>query len=162
LDPTHRDALALHDLASRAYHENKVEVARQRWKQQWSETMDDINQSMLPQTETIVFDVARWAEVDQRGPLEFTPAEAMDAPEDRAIREILDRVTVEHNFSSATIDNWAQFYATVTGVNFVIAPSARELDDTATTLTDLRLGTRPVSSALDVIAAQTGVKWHVR
>ncbi|MEY2981341.1 MAG: hypothetical protein RL562_1568 [Planctomycetota bacterium] len=162
LDPENADALALHDLASRAHHENKIEVARQRWKQQWTEAMDDINHSLLPQTESIVFDLERWAEVSQRKPLQFSPAESLDNAEDRAVREAVENTVIPHDFSDAGIDDWAKYYANAAGVNFVVTGSARELDESATRLVEFHLGPRPIAQALDVITAQTGVKWTVR
>jgi type II secretory pathway component GspD/PulD (secretin) len=163
LEPTNADAVALHDLASRAQHENQIEVARQRWKQEWSDAMDDINHSLLPQTDAIVFDLDRWAEVRaNRKPLQFTPSEELDNPADRAVRSALENTVIPHNFSDASIDDWAKYYAGAAEVNFVISASARGLDESATRLVDFRLGPRPIAQALDVIGAQTGVRWHVR
>ena len=163
IDPNNGEVNALHDLASRAHHENKIDVARQRWKEQWVEAFDDINRSLLPQTETIVYDLERWSYVQAtRRPQEFTSAESFVAPEDRAVRQVLDATSIEHHFTTATIADWARHYADATGVNFIVAPSAAELGEETTKLEDLHLPNMPVSKALNVIAAQTGVKWHVR
>jgi len=163
LDPNNGEVHALHDLAARANHESKIDVARQRWKEQWVETFDEINRSLLPQTDTVVYDLARWAYVKQtRKPREFTPEESFDSPEDRAVRQILDNTSIEHHFSTATLADWARHYQDATNVNFVIANSARELSEETTTLHDLHLSNMPVSKALNIISAQTGVKWHVK
>ncbi|MGE0142025.1 MAG: hypothetical protein AB7I19_02735 [Planctomycetota bacterium] len=163
IDPNNAEVAAFLDLASRANHESKLDVARQRWKEQWIEAFDEINRSLLPQTETVVYDLQRWSYVlETRKPREFTPAEAMEASEDRAVRQILDSVSIEHHFSSATLRDWARHYQDATNVNVVIAPSATEAGEEATTLTDFHLANMPVSKALNVIAAQTGLKWHVR
>lgn len=162
LDPNNGEVNALHDLAARAHHENKIEVARQRWKEQWVETFDELNRSLLPQTDTIAFDMQRWAEVSVRKPIEFTPEESFEAPEDKAVMQVLDATSIEHHFTTATLADWSRHYADATGVNFVVARSATELGEEATTLNDLHLPNMSVGKALNVIAAQTGVKWHVR
>ena len=124
--------------------------------------MHDTNHSLLPQTESIVFDLERWAEVSQRKPLQFTPAESLDNAEDRAVREAVENTVIPHDFSDAGIDDWAKYYANAAGVNFVVTGSARELDESATRLVEFHLGPRSIAQALDVITAQTGVKWTVR
>ncbi len=162
LEPNNAGALQLHDLASRANHDNNVDLAKQRWKQEWVKTFDDLNMSSIPQSDTVVFDLKRWAEVSQQKPLSFTPPEELESPEERAIMASLESTSLEHNFSSATINDWSKFYASVTGVNFVVGPSARELDEATTTLTDFHLPNMSVKKALNVISSQTGVKWVVR
>ncbi len=163
LDPNNQNALALLDLSSRANTESKLEVARQRWKEEWTETFQDLDHSLVPQSDTIVYDLARWAEVSERSPLSFTQPEGLDDPEERAILAKLENTKLEHNFgSAATLENWAAFYQRISDVIFVITPSARDLGEDATTLEEFRLPTMSVAQALDVIQAQTGVKWHIR
>jgi len=69
LDPNNQGAIELLDLASRADHDNRVDVARQRWKEQWVETFDDLNMSIVPQTDTVVWDLER-REMDHDLPIE--------------------------------------------------------------------------------------------
>ncbi|MBK8974480.1 MAG: hypothetical protein IPM29_00995 [Planctomycetes bacterium] len=163
LDPNNPTALALHDLASRALHDNRIDVARQRWKEEWTETFQDLESGLLMQSDVIVYDLDRWAEVSQRQPLAFTPPEDLDSPEDRAVLAALDATVVDHVFSAPTpLADWAAYYSRITDVNFFVADSARELDEERTTLDGLRLGTMSVKKALNVIQAATGVKWTVR
>ena len=87
VDPNDGNALALRDLAGRAKHEATVDVLRQRWKAEWSQTFDDLRSGNVPQTDVLRIDPARWAEVDKRKPISFTPPEALDSRERRALRQ---------------------------------------------------------------------------
>ncbi len=161
LDPNNEHAIALRDLADRARHENNSELYRSRWKSEWAATFDDLNTANVPQTEIFKFDMARWAEVSTRKPKIFTPPEDLDSPEERAITKKLSDTVLDHKFASATVDDWSKYYASVTGVNFIVHSSVREMDEEQTTLTELSMPAKSVTKALDVITALTQVKWRV-
>lgn len=162
LDPTNPGALALRDLADRARHSAQVELHRERFKDEWNKTFLDLQNSNVPQTETVVFDPARWAVVSQREPASFTPPAELENPETRAILNKLQTIVTSHNFASATISDWSTYYMTVTGVTFFVSPGVKELDPATTTLTDFKLPNMPVAQALKVIQTQTGVAWKVQ
>ncbi len=162
VDPTNQAALDLRDIADRARHNTAMEMHRERWRQEWNATILENQQSNVPQTDTVVFDPIRWAEVSQRQPMSFVKAEDLDSPEGRAISKKLQETVLEHNFPSATVQDWAAYYGNLTGVTFVVGPDVAGLDAAATTLTDFRLSRRSVADALKVIQAQTNVSYRIR
>lgn len=162
MEPNDTNARTLRDLASRADHDNRIELTRQRWKAEWSRTFDDLKSSHVPQTVVLKFDLERWAEVSKRKPITFSPPEGLDSPEKRAIVAKLEATKLEHIFASATVSDWAKFYQDLTDVNFLVSTEVSELDEEITTLTDFHLTNRSVTSALAVIAAQTGIQWQVK
>ncbi len=161
--PDNEMALSLRDLSERARHETRLDVVRQDWKAEWSKTFDELATMDVPQTEPIVFDMARWAEVSARTPLQFTPPEDLETPEEQAIMEKLESTRLEHRFGEATVEEWAGHYGRVTGINFVVTQPVKELDAETTTLKNFSLPpTTSVAQALDVIGRVTGVRWIVR
>ena len=160
-EPNNASALELRGLAARARHENRLDVLRQDWKAEWAKTFDDLNTQDVPQTDAIVYDMERWRIVNQRQPLQFTPPEDLETPEEKAIVQKLESTKIEHRFTSATLQDWADYYARVTDVTFVVTPEAKALEEPATTLTDFHLPTMSVSRALEVIGNVTGVRWKV-
>ncbi|MEY2716157.1 MAG: hypothetical protein RIT24_2500 [Planctomycetota bacterium] len=162
VDPTNQAALDLRDIADRARHNSAMEMHRERWRQEWNATIIENQQSNVPQTDTVVFDPIRWAEVSQRQPTAFVKPEDLDSPEGRAITKKLEETVLEHNFPSATVQDWAAYYGNLTGVTFVVGPDVAGLDAAATTLTDFRLSRRSVADALKVIQAQTNVSYRIR
>lgn len=159
IDPNNDNALALADLARRALHSNRVEVLNQQWKAEWSKTFDDLRHDNIPQVRPIVFDRERWAEVAIRQPITFTPPEDLDSPEERAIRQRLEETRVAHRFASATIQDWARHYQSITEVVFFISPEIADGDET--TLEDFNLPETSVARALNIICQQSGIKWRV-
>lgn len=163
LDPTNPTGLALRDLADRARSTTAIEQHRERFRQEWNKTFLDLQQSDVPQTEVVKFDPTRWAEVSQRRPNSYTPAEDLESPENRAIQKKLDEAVLEHNFASADVDAWAAYYATVTGVTIFVTPEVKSgMDSANTTLTDFKLPRMSVTNALKVIQTQTGVAYKIR
>jgi len=162
IDPANQAAIDLRDIADRARHNSAMEMHRERWRQEWNATILENQQSNVPQTETVVFDPIRWAEVSQRQQASFTSVTDLDSPENRAIAKKLDEQVLEHNFPSATVQDWSTYYGNLTGVTFVVGPDVAGMDAAATTLTDFRLSRRSVSDALKVIQAQTGVAYRIR
>ena len=162
IDPTNQAAIDLREIADRARHNSAMEMHRERWRQEWNATILENQQSNVAQTETVVFDPIRWAEVSQRQQASFTAVTDLDSPENRAIAKKLDEQVLEHNFPSATVQDWAAYYGNLTGVTFVVGPDVAGMDATATTLTDFRLSRRSVADALKVIQAQTGVAYRIR
>lgn len=160
-DPNNANALELRALAGRARHENRMDLLRQDWKAEWARTFDDLNTMDVPQTDPVVYDLERWREVSKRQPLQFTPPEDLESPEEKAIRAKLDSTRIEHRFTSAAVRDWADYYARVTDVTFVVTTEVTELDEDATTLTDFQLPAMSVTRALDVIGNVTGVRWKV-
>lgn len=159
--PFHENALALRDLANRAHHDQSAEQLNRTWKTEWAKTFDNTSMLDVPQTDIYRWDADRRRVVNKREPLEFKSEDAIESPEEKAIIAKLNSNPQPFNFSSATIDEWAAYFGDRTQINFVVTKAAAEMDSDATTLTDFSLPPKTAAQALDVIAAQTGVKWRV-
>jgi hypothetical protein len=131
IDPANQAAIDLRDIADRARHNSAMEMHRERWRQEWNATILENQQSNVPQTETVVFDPIRWAEVSQRQQASFTSVTDLDSPENRAIAKKLDEQVLEHNFPSATVQDWSTYYGNLTGVTFVVGPDVAGMDAAA-------------------------------
>lgn len=162
LQPTNPTALGLRDLADRARHNATIDVTRDRFRTEWNRTFLDLQHSSVPQTEIVVFDPARWADVSKRQPPTFTLATALDTPENQEVTKILNERVIEHNFPSATVQDWANFYGQVTGVTFFVTQEVKDMPAETTTLTEFRLPRRSVADALKAIQTQTGVAYRVK
>lgn len=162
LAPTNPTATSLRDLADRARHNSSVENSRERWRTEWNKTFLELQHSNLPQTDPVIFDPKRWAIVSQREPASYTHQSDLDTPENQAILRRLEETVLEHNFASATVQDWANYYAQLTGATFFIAQEVKEMPAEQTTLTDFKLPRRSVKEALLNIQSQTGVAFKVR
>ena len=160
-DSTNAHAKALRKLAERARHETNLDVLRQDWKAEWTKTFDDLNSGDVTQIDVIKYDLERWAIVRERKPLQFTPDDELESPEEKAIVGKLRSTSLEHRFAEAAVEDWAQHYAKVTEVNFIVSAEVKELDTDTTTLTDFNLPPMSVERALDVIGNLTGIRWKI-
>ncbi len=161
-DPTNPSAVALRDLADRARHNLTVEANRERWRTEWNKTFQELQHGNVPQSATVVFDPARWAEVSEREPASYTQPKDLDTPENQAVAKLLDETQLEHNFASATVQDWANYYSQVTGATFFVTAEVRDMPAETTTLTDFRLTRRSVAEALRAIQSTTGVAHKIR
>jgi type II secretory pathway component GspD/PulD (secretin) len=162
LDPINPTATALRDLADRARHNATMDINRERWRTQWNKTFMELQHSTVPQTETVVFDPARWSLVSQRKPASYTQSDELESPANQLIMKLLEETVLEHNFASATVQDWANYYAQVTGATFFVAQDVKDLDAETTTLNEFRLSRRSVADALKAINMQTGVAYKIQ
>lgn len=162
LDPGNPDAEALREVADRARHQSSVDNSRERWRSEWNKTFLELQHSNVPQTETVVFDPARWSEVSKRMPAGYTIQSEMDSPENAAVAKLLRETVAEHNFASATVQDWASYYGQLTGVTFFVSQEVKDMAAETTTLTDFRLPRRSVEDALKAIQVKTGVAFRVK
>jgi tetratricopeptide (TPR) repeat protein len=162
LSPFDEQALALRELAHRARHDNTMDNLARRWRNEWVKTFDELQHSDVPQNDVLKYDLDRWSEVVRtKGPLEFTSAEELESPEERAIMDKLTSTKQRFNFTKATLQDWALYFANLTGVTFALGAGVKELDEDRTTLTNFKLPPKSVAEALDIIGAKTGVKWKI-
>ncbi|HEB53671.1 MAG TPA: hypothetical protein ENI87_10505, partial [bacterium] len=162
VDPTNPTATALRDLADRARHNAAMDINRERWRSEWNKTFLDLQHSTVPQTSVVVFDPGRWSIVNQRKPASYAQADELESPQNVAVQELLDKTVLEHNFPSATVEDWANYYALTTGATFFISEDVKSMDAETTTLTEFRLPRRSVADALKAIQAQTGVAYKIQ
>jgi tetratricopeptide (TPR) repeat protein/Flp pilus assembly secretin CpaC len=161
-DPTNPSAMALRDLADRARHNATMDLNRERWRTEWNKTFLELQHSTVPQTDTVVFDPARWSEVNRREPASYSDATESDSPENQAIQKLLDDTVLEHNFASATVQDWANYYGQVTGATFFVTQEVKDMPAETTTLNEFRLPRFSVAQALRAIQAQTGVAFKIK
>ncbi len=162
MDPTNPTALALRDVADRARHNTQMDVSRERWRSEWTKTFLDLQQSTVPQTETVVFDPIRWSDVSKRQPPSYSTQSELDTPENTAVAKLLRETVLEHNFASATVQDWANYYGQVTGVTFFVTQEVKDIAAETTTLTEFRLPRRSVADAMKAIQMKTGVAYRVK
>jgi type II secretory pathway component GspD/PulD (secretin) len=162
LDPINPTAMALRDLADRARHNAQMDLNRERWRTEWNKTFTELKHSAVPQTETVVFDPSRWAVVNQRKPASYAQAESLESPQNQAVQKLLNETVLEHNFASATVEDWANYYAQVTGATFFVSEDVKGMDAETTTLNEFRLPRRSVAGALKAIQATTGVAYKIK
>lgn len=160
-DPTNAHARALRELASRARHDQTVDYLRQDWKAEWAKTFDYLRTMDVPQTETVRYDMARWAEIANVKPITFSPPEEQGTAEERLILDKLASTVIDHRFASAPVADWAAYYQNATGITFDITKDVAALDAETTTLKDFSLPSRSVKQALEVIKSLTNVHWKV-
>ena len=162
MDPTNPTALALRDLADRARHNSAMDQHRERWRTEWNKTFLELQQSTVPQTETVDFDTARWSEVSKRKPAGYSMQAEAESPTNNAIAKLLDTTVAEHTFASATVQDWASFYTRLTGAQFFVTQAVKDLPAETTTLNDFRLSRRSVADALRAIQTVTTVGFKVK
>ena len=162
LDPTNPTATALRDLADRARHNAQMDLNRERWRTEWNKTFTELKHSAVPQTETVVFDPSRWAVVNQRKPASYAQADELESPQNQAVAKLLNDTVLEHNFASATVEDWSNYYAQVTGATFFVSTDVKDMDAETTTLNEFRLPRKSVASALKAIEATTGIAYKIQ
>ena len=162
LDPINPTATSLRDLADRARHNAQMDLNRERWRTEWNKTFTELKHSTVPQTETVVFDPSRWAAVSQRKPASYAQAEELESPQNQAVAKLLNETVLEHNFASATVEDWASYYAQVTGATFFVSEDVKGMDAETTTLNEFRLPRRSVAGALKAIEAATGIAYKIQ
>ncbi len=162
LDPTNPSAMQLRDLADRARHNTAMDNNAERWRTEWNKTFLDLQQITVPQTDTVIFDPVRWSDVNKRAPASYTAQSDLDTPENQEITKRLNETVLEHNFASATVQDWANYYGQVAGVTFVVTQEVKDMAAETTTLSEFRLPRRSVVDALKAIQLKTGVAFRVR
>lgn len=154
-------ARELRELADSARHASAVESHRDRAREEWHTTFNELRQSSVPQTDTVVFDFERWQEVLKRKPAEFASVAKTESPGDAEVRRILQRRT-SVEISRASLQDWAAYFQNMTNVTFLVSQEATDLGEEKTTLTDFRVPAGTIEEALKAVELVTGVVARVR
>ncbi|MCB9890310.1 MAG: hypothetical protein H6832_06965 [Planctomycetes bacterium] len=163
LDPLNDDAKDLRELASRAQHDSRMDRLDAEWRQKWTETIDDLKHLDIPQVDPIAHDVRHWLDdVRHRKPLAFTGAGPSETEDTSELAKILESTVIDHDFGSATLSQWVDYYRRGTGLTFVVTPKAGELGEEESSLTNFKLGKKSVRAALDLIARIKPLKWRIK
>mgnify|MGYP002713132062 CR=1 FL=1 len=165
LDPLNEEAKALHELAMRAVHDQKMDRIQLEWNQQWARTFQDMETADVMQTDTIKWDSKHWLEdVINRKPLEFSHGKrkAEDDSANIAVLKVLEGTKVDHNFAETSLTEWVDFYKSATNLTFLISGKVKELDEEQTTLTGFKIGRKSIRAALDIISTITPLRWRIK
>lgn len=167
LDPGNEAALELREVAQTAKHQKADETTRVRYREEWRKTMDELQTMDVPQIDPLVFDdLARWAEVSGRRPLEFGTRDPRAAQDKQVVVERLEQVRIAPHFVGADdagspLSEIANHLQNLSGVNFLISPGVAQLDEEAQTI-KLDLPERSVKTVLDIIASTSeSIRWKV-
>ena len=166
-DPGNETALSMRNVARMARHHKTDSTTRRDYREQWRRTIDELDTMDVPQSNTLEFDMRRWAEVANRQPLEFTASRAGENAETQAVRARLESVSFRVRFvgsdgSGSPLSEIATFLQNLTGVNFLISQKVKfDLDEEETTIL-LDLPERSVRNVLDIIAETSeNLRWKV-
>jgi type II secretory pathway component GspD/PulD (secretin) len=166
-DPGNEAAESLRSVAQMARHSQADENIRRSYREQWRRTFDELDTMDVPQNDSLVFDdLKRWKEVNARSSLEFTGTDGTRNASTQAVLDRLDAVRFPVKFVGATgegapLTEVASFLQNLTGVNFLISPKVKELDEESTTI-QLDLPERSVRNVLDIIAAtKENLRWKI-
>jgi type II secretory pathway component GspD/PulD (secretin) len=167
MDPGNQAAMELRDVAQTAKHQKADETTRIRYREEWRKTMDELQTMDVPQIDPLVFDdLARWAEVSKRRPLEFGTRDTRSAQDKQAVLDRLEQVRIAPHFvgtddAGSPLSEIANHLQNLSGVNFLISPGVAALDEEAQTI-KLDLPERSVKTVLDIIAdTNESIRWKI-
>jgi len=162
LNPTHPMAISLRELADRARHNAAMSEHRDRYRENWHRTFQELKQTVIPQTDTVLFDPVRWDSVSQRRPASYDSLAAAEAPGDAEVRKRLERQAEPVRISRATVKDWATYFQERSGVTFLISQEVRDMPEDKTTLTDFAMDSRTIAETLAAIQVVTGVAYKIK
>ena len=167
VDPGNETAIEMRDIAQAARHQKIAEDTRQRYREKWLLTFEELNILPVPQTDTLVYDdLERWKEVIQRKPYEFSQADPTSQVDKEAILNRLREVRVPARFGvdgeGAALEDVANFLQSVSGVNFYISSAVRDEIDPEESSVLLDLSERSVFKILQLITeVREQLHWKV-
>lgn len=162
LNPTHPMAISLRELADRARHNAAMSEHRDRYRENWHRTFQELKQTIIPQTETVLFDPNRWDKVNQRKPASYDSLASAEAPGDAEVRKRLERQAEPVRISRATVKDWALYFQERSGVTFLVSQEVKDLPEDKTTLTDFAMDSRTIAETLEAIRLVTGVAYKIK
>jgi len=162
LEPEHEEAHELKEIVVAARHRATESGLRQKLREEWQKTFTELDTMNIPQTETLEYDLRRWAEVAQRTPREMVGS-AGPEEEEREVLARLSQTTFPAKFDEAGIAEVAAFLQNLTGVNFILSRRVREeVPEEEKTIRGIDLRQTSVRKLLDLVAELTPLGWRVR
>jgi len=161
LDYENDRADSLRRTAIEARHEKANVETRRSFREEWKKTFEDIDAGMVPMTDHVAFP-SNWDEISRRRPREFRQEDPSASAEEQEILNKLARLPVAPIFEDTSLREVAQFFQSVTGVNFVVsaAVSANFTEDEQTvTLGELR--PLPARDLLNIVTQVKGLAWKI-
>ncbi|MBI3819652.1 MAG: hypothetical protein HY286_13235 [Planctomycetes bacterium] len=129
IDPMNERARELREIVRQSKNETGMAEARENYKKHWNRAFHELDQLLLPQTDTIVHDPEHWASISYRTSLQFKPKDIEVNPEDKAVAERLETTYFEPKFNATSIQEIATYLNNLTQVNFIIGPKILEQDE---------------------------------
>ena len=149
-DPDNEEADNLKRIAQRARHEAKSKATRETYRNEWQDTFDELEQDLVPQTETVVFpDDEDWERIEQRGQRALTGDTVGAAPIDQAVHDRLAK-RIPVNFQEEPLDQVLAHLSAVSGVNILQSQAVQDLGLTDTYTLEDRFD-QPISRILTIV-----------
>lgn len=163
LDPENQDAIQLRDTAVAQRHATVDRNNRAKYKEEWQKTFERLASSDLPQSQSIEFNLKRWAEVSKRKPIEVAGPEPTQSPEDMEIVNKLSNAVFPPRFEDASIEEVISFLQNLTGVNFLVSNAVRDLDPEKKKIR-LELPDTSVKKLLDILpdVSSAGLRYRIQ
>ncbi len=167
MDPGNSAATKMRDIARTAKHQKTDELTQRNYREQWRRTLEEVDQSDVPQIDPLVFDDPdRWLDVSQRKPLEFGTVDSQKLQDKQAVLDRLESVRFAPHFvgadgSGSPLSEVASYLQNYSGVNFMISTKVAALDEEAQTI-KLDTTERSVRSVLDLIKTTSeNIRWKI-
>ncbi|HKX45318.1 MAG TPA: hypothetical protein VJP77_01245, partial [Planctomycetota bacterium] len=168
-DPGNEQAEEMRSIAAEARHQKRDEELRATYREEWLRTFDDLDMLAVPQSDVLVFeDLARLAAVKLRKPYEFSAADSTANAERLEIEAALRSsrvppVSFGADGEGAPLQEVADYFQLVTGLNFVISRAVREeLDEEETSVTLEIPAERSVYALLNLITETSeSLEWTI-
>ena len=161
IDPMNDRARELRDICQQTKNQRLLETTRKEYNKRWRQAMQECDFLLLPQTETIEWDVQHWAAIQDRKPLQLDLSADTKNPEDEAVLEKLTTTLFTPSFSNTSIVEIAQYLRNLTQVNIVLSPKIQEMDDAQKAVT-IDLPKLSVAKFLNALNTVKGFAWRVQ
>ena len=162
-DPNNRDAERIIEMSHDAEHiDNECEYSRE-FADQWKSIMMDLEESSLPQVDTVVFPENWLEDIAQRQPRAVgDPIDAGDGGDKQAILSVLTKQRVQGlTWEEANLDTVVGYLRTITGLNFYVTPKVIE-EKGEEIAVNLNVSDVSVATVLDLITEQYELGWQPR
>src|SRR5262245_16687858 len=164
-DPTNDEAKRLRRIAVDAANEATDDQYHRTLLDEWKHVFEALSEAYAPQVDDYTFP-STWEEVqNHRTPPVLSTAAAMkENPQDREVKNRLEAVRTQVQFSDTKLTDAVAWLHSISGVNIVITQAAIEgKSDADLTIEKLSLDQAvPVKQVLDLICQLKSVAWNIQ
>ncbi len=163
-DPTNQDAQRIIDISHDAEHQHNQANNRRNFDDQWKAIMQDMENSIVPQTKTVQFPDNWLDEIADRKPrIVGEEVAEEDTASIAGILSILEKKRVKGlDWEEQNLDQVVAYLRTITGLNFYVSPKVRE-EKFEDTIISAQLDDVSVKTILDnVVTEPYELKWEPR
>ncbi len=161
IDPENSKARNLREVVVESRNRTANQKYQEKYREEWQRTIEKVKAADIVQTDTIEFDLKRWAEVLKRAPLEVAQPEAEVSPEEKAILNKLENTFFQPIFNDAPLEEVVQFFQNLTGVNFILSPAVQNMSPEEKVI-GLELSETSVKNVLDIITEIRSVRYRIQ